>query len=484
MSGRKHSRISMQSAWLRRQQQERLAEQLNAIRNNVNSLLQKITAAGSEQLQTAFRSCRDWLDRQANAASSNIQLDALQAVIEQGDAVARQASTEFQRVQQLRLSRIQARIRDCDVQLAHSQSAIERHRLQPLAVELENPPRTPLGIPWRMVVSERPNATPLSAEEKMNQLLIELTGRVRAEQISAQRQRLAGATNSANALATTASAILQDSTAGARKLFAEDVQRVENWLSAVSRGCSELERTANVDDAVEGLATQFEGLSREGSPLVAELKSAMIEKLAERRGQALAAVQALTTDLNQNQDRLNQWNMAAEMTQIQQRIKKLNDILLYDNFADFDSEQADVATQVRNVSAAIQVNESKHQTRIEVLRGLRQVCADMGFGEVAPPQSLRDGDRSAPIILLVDTYDRGRIRFALTLDQIESDSDVSEQHCFEEFDSLSQRLRESFGIETQFECAGTLIPRRIRKNEKETPDGGGATTTGSESQQS
>ena len=94
----------------------------------------------------------------------------------------------------------------------------------------------------------------------------------------------------------------------------------------------------------------------------------------------------------------------------------------------------------------------------------------MGFDEVTQPRYERQGDHGSRILFTVDTLDRGRIAFTLSLDDISSFSEITQDHCFEEFGELSQYLEKTFGIHTQFRMAdGEPVPELLRKGELDLP---------------
>ncbi|MCS7279056.1 MAG: hypothetical protein NZ530_03230 [Thermodesulfobacteriaceae bacterium] len=116
------------------------------------------------------------------------------------------------------------------------------------------------------------------------------------------------------------------------------------------------------------------------------------------------------------------------------------------------------------------LQEEKHQKRLYLLKALRQVCKDMGFEEIVSPHYEKEGDRGSRILFTVDTFDRGKIEFAISLDSINTFSEASEDKCFEEFDQLSQFLEEEYGIRTEFKYEdGLRPPKLIKKGEMELP---------------
>ena len=73
----------------------------------------------------------------------------------------------------------------------------------------------------------------------------------------------------------------------------------------------------------------------------------------------------------------------------------------------------------------------------------------------------------------VDTINRGIIHFALSLDSIQSESAIADNHCFDEFDQLSRDLEEKFSIRTKFRPADEQRPLGSRRGARELPGGAG-----------
>lgn len=140
-----------------------------------------------------------------------------------------------------------------------------------------------------------------------------------------------------------------------------------------------------------------------------------------------------------------------------------------------DYEQA--GRHLQQLAAALETKlresqelQAQHERRLYVLAGLRQICRDLGMAEVAPPEHERPGDLRSDIVLIIDTYDEGEIKFFLGLEGIKSHSQIREDFCLEEFDKLSEALLNEYGIQTRFEVVGDRGPERLRrKGEQDLP---------------
>jgi len=116
-------------------------------------------------------------------------------------------------------------------------------------------------------------------------------------------------------------------------------------------------------------------------------------------------------------------------------------------------------------------SEELHQKRLYILKGLREVCASLGFEDVGKPRYEKDGDFNSVVLHTVDTLNEGRVTFKLHLDnRIESDSGISLDACGDEFKKLSDLLKETYGVETAFKRVSQEEgPNRISKTEKPMP---------------
>lgn len=112
--------------------------------------------------------------------------------------------------------------------------------------------------------------------------------------------------------------------------------------------------------------------------------------------------------------------------------------------------------------------EELHHKRLYILKGLRDVCASLGFEEVSGPRYEKEGDFNSPVFQTFDTLDEGLVTFKLHLhDLIESDSGIRLEGCEDEFGKLSKLLGDSYGVHTTFERVGREEgPKRISKTEK------------------
>lgn len=97
----------------------------------------------------------------------------------------------------------------------------------------------------------------------------------------------------------------------------------------------------------------------------------------------------------------------------------------------------------------------------------------MGFDEV---ETKNEGNgKSSRIVYIIDTFSQGKIKFCLSLDSIDADSGIVDNHCMSEFDKVSESLQKNFGVQTKFKRIHEETgPKKMRTG---TVDGGGEDKT-------
>jgi len=126
----------------------------------------------------------------------------------------------------------------------------------------------------------------------------------------------------------------------------------------------------------------------------------------------------------------------------------------------------------------VKINEAKEldekeQKRQYVLESLKKVCTSMGFDEV---ETKNEGKgKSSRIVYTIDTFSQGKIKFCLSLDSIDADSGIIDNHCMSEFDKVSESLQKNFGVQTKLKRIHEETgPKKMRTG---TVDGGGEDKT-------
>lgn len=190
-------------------------------------------------------------------------------------------------------------------------------------------------------------------------------------------------------------------------------------------------------------------------------------RVAEHLNNQINSVNKFSTVFNQyeqEKDLLMPW-FDEEMRVID---KKFEDSKILLKQAKYDELSKNLTEMQKNLDKKI--NEAKEldekdQKRKYVLDSLKKVCNSMGFEEV---ETKPDGKgKSNRIIYTIDTFSQGIIKFALSLDSIDADSGIVDNHCMSEFDKVSESLQKNFGVQTKFKRVHEQTgPIKIRLGER------------------
>lgn len=258
---------------------------------------------------------------------------------------------------------------------------------------------------------------------------------------------------------------------GLRRTFSREVAQVQEWLSALDiLDTSQLDMNTRETqlNQVRQQLNQSVINGRQIQEILTVALTQKADKMGRRLAQQLAAAEQ--TYLGR-QELLRQWFGEQATQSYEQRLSEARHMLDTECYSELEPFLSAFQSEVTHRIREAEQMEEKHQKRLYLLKALRQVCADMGFQEIAPPRFEEEGNRRSRILFAVDTFDRGKIEFKLSLEQISAFSEISSDRCFEEFDTLSQFLDEAFGIQTDFRMEdGARPPRLIRKGEAELPD--------------
>ncbi len=211
-----------------------------------------------------------------------------------------------------------------------------------------------------------------------------------------------------------------------------------------------------------------------------------LKEADENIGAVEFEMEQFQSDLNAGRDILTKW-MPHECASLDQGFNRLKD-----EFNELRSKKAEsieateLAAELRNRIEEIRqlharlknnLNESEkreemHDKRLYILKSLREVCASLGFEEIADPRYERNKDFNSPIVHEIDTLDEGKISFRIHLEnKIDSRSALDTSICGTEFAQLSELLSKEFGINTHFKLEdGSDLPKLKTKTGKPLPE--------------
>jgi len=142
-----------------------------------------------------------------------------------------------------------------------------------------------------------------------------------------------------------------------------------------------------------------------------------------------------------------------------------------DDFIGEEKEIGKIKSEIVKIIKEAEEKEDFNQKRLLTLQALRQVGADLGFRELKCGYSHK-GDNSSLIILSFNTKKKGKIDFSLNLEGIiESNSNIENRYCREQFDEITEKLKDDFGVVTKFslESDGEGVPLPPEKKKKKFP---------------
>lgn len=489
MSGRKCSQYHLD---VERERRSQLLEQISALQRQVQGLGQQITdmlRCASEGVRRHFaqqaKEAHKWWER-AQSASSTQQwsmsstssrlsagLSQLQTLVEEGKSVQRRLTEAFvHRANRLR--------RDLNSRLAHLDGVLSSRRAlirqwlgaaqeQQLAGALKQARQSVQADDFEAAESQ------LKALHGDLEAAVKLASQKEAEHIRQEHVReLADLRREVEACAHSLEQLLESASAGLQATFAAETERARQWLQhaqAVRKKTARVRDNAKTSQLREAI-DRLRSVLRDGHAATELLQQAFTERASELRTQAEAQLSAVEVLFNGGRELLSNWFGEQEVHRLQAGLQRLRDTLQAERLRDVTAPCQTLQEELQGKLHYAQEQEAKHQRRVYLLKALRQVCAEMGFGEVAPPRYERTDDRSSRIVLTVDTFNQGLVTFYLSLESIEADSGITETHCFEEFDKLSAQLAEQFGVQTKFRLAeGEPRPQLKRKGELEEPSG-------------
>lgn len=134
-------------------------------------------------------------------------------------------------------------------------------------------------------------------------------------------------------------------------------------------------------------------------------------------------------------------------------------------YPDFNKNLAEMQKILNAKITEAKELDEKDSKRKYVLESLKKVCNSMGFEEVGT--SIEGKGKSNRIVYTVDTFSQGKIKFCLSLDSIDADSGIVDNHCMSEFDKVSESLQKNFGVQTKFQRIHEQTgPMKIRQGER------------------
>jgi len=264
--------------------------------------------------------------------------------------------------------------------------------------------------------------------------------------------------------------LLDTASEGLKSSFPQETQQAERFLATTKvPNISEFNMNTS-NSKITSTRDSISELCRKAGDIFKALSIAYTKKadeLGKRRAGELAEVEQL---LSGTRDLIASWFKEERVAQFESSIEDGHRMLESEQYHELESKIKELKRTIEEQAKEAEKLQEKHEKRLYFLQAVRQVCKEMGFGEIEEPHHEKEGDLSSPIVFLVDTYDLGLIKFHLALDKVTAHSEIVEGKCFEEFGELSRFLIEEFGFKQGFtDSDGNPIPLHKKKGELQEP---------------
>lgn len=475
MSGRKRSRITFDDGF-------RHAAELSRVRKSIEKnckLLRKemaaIPAIVRDRLKTATDSIERWLSDTDAAIRSPMSTMATIADVTSWQSRAQGGQQLLQNLSKSTLleidrchSEISVANEECSSRLESHRGLIETWLTATVVLDLERriaSARSTLNqgdlaeaLRQSTEISKEVSNTIESAKVKEGQ-------HVHNELLREVQQLQRDLKNCCHALATTCSK--------ANETIGIDLADCRRWLRETEPLISSSIPDDESNPNLKRLSESCRKATTNGLQLLDESRRELEEKLAVLRSDFGTRLQLIQQRWTSEEEGMDRWLSTTERESAKEALGEWQRHLSQSRFSGLEQLAATTEAALTSCLDRLSSFKERHESRLHVLKALRQVCSNLGFGEISPPRHLVEGDYTSRIALIVNTFNRGQLTFYLSLDEIEADSCIEKSHCHFEFGKLSEQLRNQFGIHTKFESAETAPPQVIKKDEIDEPTGSG-----------
>jgi len=254
-----------------------------------------------------------------------------------------------------------------------------------------------------------------------------------------------------NALKQQIDQIIAGASQGLRSTFDKDITAAQNWLNHAVipevKGLDMQTALTSLNATKSGLEqATLAGRKLQESLIIDFTQKA--DEMGKRLAKHLADVERIYLS---SQQLLELWFADGQMREWQDSLVKAKELMSKEQYTLLQDMLGATEGDIKAKREYAMLQEDKHQKRLYLLKSLRQVCADMGFTEISSPKYEVEGHRDSRINFSVDTHDRGKIEFNLSLDGIRSFSEIARESCDEDFGKISKFLKDKFGIHTKFD---------------------------------
>ncbi|NIM13848.1 MAG: hypothetical protein GTO45_17530 [Candidatus Aminicenantes bacterium] len=256
---------------------------------------------------------------------------------------------------------------------------------------------------------------------------------------------------------------------GIKQTFSQEVNKVGEWINEVDS----INHRVTMDMTIGTLKTRLSHTNsavNRGEAIWDTLVNSFTQKADAMEKRLISKLSQLQGMYSGYKEPLKTWIQQNVLQENELMLEKAQQFLQHRQLKELEKQVEMAEKKIQTAVEEAQKFDQKHEKRLYVLKALRQVCLEMGFEEI-PPEYQEEGNKKSPIIYEVDTRDQGKIRFFLSLDKIETHSQIADNKCLDEFDKISEYLEQEFGVHTKFRPEDQEPDQKlIQKGEIDLPE--------------
>ena len=236
--------------------------------------------------------------------------------------------------------------------------------------------------------------------------------------------------------------MLKTSTDGIRATFSGASKSAQKWM--------ELSTSASGEQPSENLREMHSALTllvREGEEQLAQILRSFGHKGDEIATELAERLVAVRTLLIKHQSECSTW-FCQEVERWRTSFERAGELHDEEHYGKAARLLDAIEQRIRRRCAESMELAKQQQSRDYLLKAVRQVCCNMGMREIEPPRLERPNEAGSRILLTVASADKGKLRFALTLDGIQSIGEATE--CTKDLRQISELLSDGFDVRTKF----------------------------------
>ena len=253
---------------------------------------------------------------------------------------------------------------------------------------------------------------------------------------------------------------------GLKELYHDDIDDIYHWITKTEEF---LQKKLPADLSQIKIRNQdIEKLRKEGEFKFSKVKDDILEKAPALEGKLREQFQELSMEIGERSYIFERWLEPDQISLMKTELNKIDVLFREKKLKEINNELIVLRFEFQKNDTKTSDLEEKNQRRAYVIDSLKKTCNSLGF-VIVEEKTIGKGTLESHQVL-VDTYDRGKIKFTFSLDTISADSAIRDEKCISEFDSISKKLEEVFGIETKFERkAGDSLPKEKESEKKPIP---------------